>query len=189
MTNNINVPCPHCKSLELVQIAHDDPLNFGTVYKYQCLHCGKIMDAEELSSYSNSDTATSSADKYCYNCNTKMEPFGDNTWWECPNCHYGYMDYIGDLPKEIQLTEEERQKAKQLWESPQSLYFIRDNDESGFAIGSLENLKNTIQFDRCERIIFRDKTLDFIFEIPEERYKDIDTIIVNGHKFVKEKVD
>lgn len=32
----------------------------------------------------------------------------------------------------------------------------------------------------------RDKTLDFQFEIPEERYKDIDTIIVNGHKFVRE---
>ena len=36
-------------------------------------------------------------------------------------------------------------------------------------------------------IIFRDKTLDFEFEIPDERYKDIDTIIVNGHKFVREK--
>lgn len=142
MTNKIKVSCPHCKSLELEQIAHDDPLSFGTVYKYQCLHCGKIMDAEELS------------------------------------C----MDYTRDLPKEIQLTEEEMERSKQLWESS---FFIRD-DESKLAIGSIEDLKNTIQFNRCERIIFRDKTLDFVFEIPEERYKDIDTIIVNGHKFVRD---
>jgi hypothetical protein len=143
------------------------------------------MDAEELSSYSDSNNSTSSADKYCQNCNTKMEYFGDGGWWVCPNCHYGYIDYIGDLPKEIQLTEEEMERSKQLWESS---FFIRE-PESKLAIGSIEDLSNTIQFDRCERIIFRDKTLDFQFEILEEMYKDIDTIIVNGHKFVKEKVD
>lgn len=46
-------------------------------------------------------------------------------------------------------------------------------------------MSNTLQFDRCERIVFRDKTLDFVFELPETYYKDIDTIIVNGIKFKK----
>lgn len=50
---------------------------------------------------------------------------------------------------------------------------------SGYAFGMF----NTLQIDKCDRIIFRDKTLDFIFEIGHDQYKDISTIIVNGIKF------
>ena len=54
---------------------------------------------------------------------------------------------------------------------------------SGYAIGSIEPMFNTLQIDKCDRIIFRDKTLDFVFEIGHDQYKDINTIIVNGVKF------
>ena len=93
------------------------------------------------------------------------------------------MDYIGDLPKE--LSTEEIEMSKKIFEG--KLHIPYDNTW-GVAVGKLAEdlMSNTLQFDRCERIIFRDKTLDFVFEIPEERYKDIDTIIVNGHKFVRE---
>ena len=51
------------------------------------------------------------------------------------------------------------------------------------AIGSNEPMMNTLTINKCDRIIFRDKTLDFQFEIGHDQYKDIDTIIVNGVKF------
>lgn len=62
-------------------------------------------------------------------------------------------------------------------------------NDSGLAYGKIdvdELLPHTLQFDRCDRVIFRDRTLDFQFEIPCEEYKNIDTIIVNGIKFKRE---
>lgn len=62
-------------------------------------------------------------------------------------------------------------------------------DDSKWAVGKInaeDFMSNTLQFDRCDRVIFRDRTLDFQFEIGRDQYKDIDTIIVNGVKFVKE---
>lgn len=66
------------------------------------------------------------------------------------------------------------------------LYTVHDN---GIGIGKIDTrdlMANTLQFDKCDRIIFRDKTLDFQFEIGHDQYKDVDTIIVNGIKFKKE---
>ena len=167
------------------------PICGGYVYSTDigteiCQTCGHVIAQSTFATTSTSYTyaSTSAADKYCYNCNTKMEKIGDGGWWECPNCHYGCMDYIGDLPKE--LTEEEIEISKHIFGN--SLHIPCDNN--GLAVGKISNedlLSNTLQFDRCKKIIFRDKTLDFVFEIPDERYKDIDTIIVNGHKFTKEK--
>ena len=57
---------------------------------------------------------------------------------------------------------------------------------NGFAVGKIDNtdlMSNTLQFDKCERVIFRDKTLDFQFEIGHNQYEDIEMIIVNGIKF------
>ena len=57
-----------------------------------------------------------------------------------------------------------------------------------YAVGKIDErnlMSNTLQFDKCERIIFRDRTLDFQFEIGHDQYNDIDTIIVNGIKFQK----
>ena len=57
---------------------------------------------------------------------------------------------------------------------------------SKLAVGKIDDrnlMSNTLQIDKCERIIFRDRTLDFQFEIGHNQYKDIDTIIINGIKF------
>ena len=53
-------------------------------------------------------------------------------------------------------------------------------------INTEDLMSNTMEITGCERIIFRDKTLDFQFEIGHDQYKNIDTIIVNGVKFKKE---
>lgn len=61
--------------------------------------------------------------------------------------------------------------------------------DTGVAVGKIDTrdlMSNTLQFDKCERIIFRDGTLDFQFEIGHDQYKDINTIIVNGIKFKRE---
>ena len=180
-----NMQCPYCGQYKVEHITEIDPMSFNyhEITKTVCMFCGKVIEPAEKVVYSNStDSAytTTSNNKYCPKCNTKMEPFGDK-WLTCPNCHYGHMDYIGD-PKE--LNEEELKQVQKLFES--DLYIHND----GLAVGKINTedlLSNTLQFDRCEKIIFRDKTLDFVFEIPDERYKDIDTIIVNGHKFVRDK--
>ena len=62
--------------------------------------------------------------------------------------------------------------------------------DTGISVGKIDTrdlMSNTLQIDKCERIIFRDRTLDFQFEIGHDQYKHIDTIIVNGIKFVKEE--
>ena len=66
------------------------------------------------------------------------------------------------------------------------LYTISDTELAVGKIDTRDLMANTLQIEKCERIIFRDKTLDFVFEIGHNQYKDIDTIIVNGIKFVKE---
>ena len=166
MLQPLNKNCPVCGGYVYV----------NTIGTEICQSCGYTLPFT-TNSYSNKSTSN---DKYCPTCNIKMEPFGDK-WLTCPNCHYGHMDYIGD-PKE--LNEEEFKQAQKMFES--NLYIHND----GLAVGKINTedlLSNTLQFDRCEKIIFKDKTLDFIFEIPDERYKDINTIIVNGHKFVREE--
>lgn len=67
------------------------------------------------------------------------------------------------------------------------LYIYND---SGVAYSKFNDLiPHTLQFDRCNRIVFRDRTLDFQFEIPCEEYKNIDTIIVNGITFKRVEDD
>ena len=56
--------------------------------------------------------------------------------------------------------------------------------ESGVAVGKIgPPLFNTIQIDKCERIILKDKSLEFSFELAADKIKDYDTLIINGIKF------
>lgn len=60
-------------------------------------------------------------------------------------------------------------------------FFIQ---ESGIAVGNIEQpLFNTVQIDKCERIILKDKSLEFSFEIAADKIKNYDTLIINGIKF------
>ena len=166
--------CPYCGQHKVEVITQIDPMSFNyhEITKTVCMFCGKVIEPTEKVTYSNSTdssyTKATSVVKYCDNCNTKLEPFGNDGWWICPKCNYGYKATIGDPPVE----------NVSVWSGSTGVAISKLNDE--------DLMNNTLQFDRCEKIIFRDKTLDFVFEIPDERYKDIDTIIVNGVKFVRE---
>ena len=117
----------------------------------------------------DSINSTSNAEKYCWNCNTKMEPFGDGSLWECPNCHYGCMDYIGDLPKD-------------------NLFIPCDNTWGVSTIKAPDPLEPfTVEISNCTKIKLGHKSLDIDFEFDAKKIENINTIIINGHKFVRDK--
>jgi hypothetical protein len=56
----------------------------------------------------------------------------------------------------------------------------------GYSIGTVaEDLlePKTIQITGCERIILKDKSLDFQFELTKGKIEDFNEIIINGIKF------
>ena len=61
------------------------------------------------------------------------------------------------------------------------------NKTRGYSVGKLaeEDLltPKTIQITGCERIILKDKSLDFQFELTRGKMEDFDEIIINGVKF------
>ena len=53
--------------------------------------------------------------------------------------------------------------------------------KSGTAVGKIEQpLFNTVQIEKCERIILKDKSLEFSFELAADKIKNYDTLIING---------
>lgn len=61
----------------------------------------------------------------------------------------------------------------------------------GYAVGINkidvdELMPKTIQICGCERIILKDKSLDFVFELSCGQIEDFDEIVINGIKFKKE---
>ena len=60
------------------------------------------------------------------------------------------------------------------------------NEVQGYSVGTIdEDLlePKTIQITGCERIILKDKSLDFQFELTKGKIEDFDEIIINGVKF------
>ena len=60
------------------------------------------------------------------------------------------------------------------------------NESKGYAVGTInEDLlrPKTIQITGCERIILKDKSLDFQFELTKGKIEDFDEIIINGITF------
>ena len=63
---------------------------------------------------------------------------------------------------------------------------------NGYSVGKIaeDSLKpKTLQINGCERIILKDKSLEFSFEITKGKIEDFDEIIINGVKFVKENTN
>ncbi len=59
----------------------------------------------------------------------------------------------------------------------------------GYSLGNITYdvvRPQTLEITGCERIILKDKSLDFSFEITKGQIEDFDAIIINGIKFVKE---
>ena len=62
------------------------------------------------------------------------------------------------------------------------------NEARGYSVGTIaEDLltPKTIQITGCERIILKDKSLDFEFELSKGKIEDFDEIIINGVTFKK----
>ena len=60
--------------------------------------------------------------------------------------------------------------------------------KEGVAYGKLElNPWATITIENCEKIILKPKSVEFEAVLPTEHFDDIEEIIINGKKFVKEK--
>lgn len=66
------------------------------------------------------------------------------------------------------------------------------NEVQGYSVGALaEDLSRpkTIQITGCERIILKDKSLDFQFELTKGKIEDFGEIIINGIKFKRTSDD
>ena len=167
MSQYVNKNCPICGGY----------VYLNTIGTEICQSCGYTLPFT-TNSYSNK--STSSADKYCQNCNTKMVPLGDGGWWDCPQCGYGYMDYIGDLPDDI------TDMSKKIFEG--KMHIPCDNVWGVGKIAIAENMSpQTLTITNCEKIKLKHKEMDIDFEFDTSKLENIDTIIINGHKYVKEK--
>ena len=188
LNKKLNMACPYCGQHQVEVITEIDPMSFNyhEVTKTMCMFCGKVIEPSEKVTYSNSTdssyTAVSSKDKFCAYCNTKMEPFGDGSWWSCPKCGYGYMDYIGDLPKTKQFSNEEVEMSKHIFEG--KLHIPCDNTW-GIGVGKIEPMPYTLQID-TDLIKLKHKEMELEFEFEPDKLENIDTLIINGHRFVRE---
>lgn len=62
------------------------------------------------------------------------------------------------------------------------------NAKPATAFGKLEfNPWTTLTIENCEKIILKPKGVEFEAELPTEHFDDIEEIIINGNKFVREK--
>ena len=176
-----NMQCPHCNRYSVERVSQMNPMDYNIQVKYICTNCGReVLDPDSVT-YSNSSdgtyTSASSADKYCENCNTKMVQY--DSWWECPNCHYGYIDYIGDPP------QDNIEMSKKIFEG--KLHIPCDNV---WGVGKTTITdpiaQNTLTIERCEKIKMHHKEMDIDFEFDTKKIENINTIIINGYKFVRE---
>ena len=157
MSQYVNKNCPVCGGY-VVSLTNGTEL---------CEKCHYVLPAPN---WAESTTSTS-AYKYCQNCKTKMEQFEDGGWWVCPKCGYGHMDYVGDPPKDLY--------SIWTWKS----------DSTATAWGELDPKLNpqTLTITNCEKFKVHLREIDVEFELEPDKLENIDTIIINGHKYVKEK--
>lgn len=65
-------------------------------------------------------------------------------------------------------------------------YYALWDEVQGHSVRALAedlSIPKTIQITGCERIILKDKSLDFQFELTKGKIEDFDEIIINGIKF------
>lgn len=101
----------------------------------------------------------------------------------CDICeYYGHCTEIGS----IDASECKKFKGKVIKvanDGDTSMYW----DTHGYGIGRLAYhdliLPRTLQITGCEKIILKDKSLDFVFEITKGKIEEFEEIVVNGIKF------
>lgn len=62
--------------------------------------------------------------------------------------------------------------------------FEFENTKTGLAVGSIDIEPNTIQID-TNLIRLHHKELEIEFELDPKKLKNVDTIVINGYKYVK----
>jgi hypothetical protein len=105
-------------------------------------------------------------DLVCPVCGGKVRHYFDFN--VCEDCHYTLPD--SNATQEL-------------------LYYVKDCG-SGIAHGRInpeDLIANTLTITNCELIKLHHKELDIEFEFDVEKIENINTIEINGHRFVREK--
>lgn len=103
---------------------------------------------------------SSSAHKYCSRCNAILKQDGD--WNSCSICGYGYNTITGAFYEAIK-------------EAPKQDIIVNSLSPS------------TLTITNCEKFKVQLKELDVEFELEPDKLANIDTLIINGYKYIKEK--
>lgn len=90
---------------------------------------------------------------------------------------------FNNLPEEVQLSKDEIEMSKKIFEG--KLYIPCDN-VWGVGVGKIEPMPYTLQID-TDLIRLRHKEMELEFKLEPDKLANIDTIILNGYKYVKEK--
>lgn len=162
----LDKPCPICGGFVVL-------LDSGIE---MCEKCHYTLPSHYNTFQMLDSTKASSSNKYCERCHTRLTQEGD--WWVCPECDYRCRITTGDPPE---LTEEYiKEMAKKIINS--TLY---STTAVGKAIGSVE--PQTLTITNCEKFKVQLRELDIEFELEPDKLENIDTLIINGYKYVKEK--
>jgi DNA-directed RNA polymerase subunit M/transcription elongation factor TFIIS len=108
----------------------------------------------------------------------RIEPFSQ--WWYCDRCGYEKQ------AEQPELSSEDHEKIKELLNSKSLSVMPESACCIGQAISSLE--PQTLTITNCEKITMHHRELDIDFELSPDRLENIDTLILNGYKYIKEKV-
>lgn len=131
-----------------------------------CNHCHYIMPTSNVACINH----------VCRNCGTELELLG--TWWSCPRCGYGYKTIEENTSK---LSEDLiKEIAKQIMSTPLYKY----SDDSSMKIDPVK--PTVLEIVNCKKFSIHLKELDVEFELEPDKLENIDTLIINGYKYVKE---
>lgn len=158
MPQYVNKRCPVCGGYVL--------LSSGGVES--CQDCYYVLTGAD---WLNSTSATS-GEQICNICGQAMVRNTVGLYaWTCPKCGYHYELTTGDPPQDI-------------W----TICLPADNSLGVSTIKSPDPLEPfTVEIGNCKCIKLGHKELDIEFELEPDKLENIDTIIINGYKYVKEK--
>lgn len=154
MSVYVNKDCPVCGGV--VSVDFD--------YAERCEGCGYTIPSPNWIT-----TSTSTLVDLCPRCRTPLILSMSSGWKECPKCHYGHMDYIGDPPQDIG-----------------ELYIKSDGVSTAWGRFDPNLMPYTLQIE-TNLIRLKHKEMELEFELEPDKLEKIDTIILNGYKYVKEK--
>ncbi len=118
-----------------------------------------------LPTYTHVETSVPSTSETCKRCGTILEHDGD--WKVCPRCHYGSIITAGDPP-----------------EYP---YWKADGEAHAWGKLDPDLSPQTLTITNCDKFKVQLREIDIEFELDPDKLENIDTLIINGYKYRKEK--